>query len=112
LTPVLATLSKDGREIYLVIANGSWTRAVPCRVHVRNFVLGRAEGVLLTNDHLDGSPLLERKEDAVRGFSVTREGSGVTCTLPAHAVVFLTLERSKQERTTDEQDGTKIANSQ
>ena len=95
LTPVLATLSKDGREIYLVIANGSWTRAVPCRVQVRNSALGRAEGVLLTNDHRDGSPLLERKEDAVRGFPVAQEGSDVTCTLPAHAVVFLTLERSK-----------------
>jgi hypothetical protein len=57
--------------------------------------VGRAAGVLLTNDHLDGAPLLDRKEDAVTNFPVAREGSDVTCTLPPHAVVFLTLERSK-----------------
>jgi hypothetical protein len=95
LTPALATLSKDEREIYLVIANGSWTRTVPCRVRLRNFAVGRATGVMLTNDHLDGAPLLDRKEDAVMGFPVAQEASDVTCTLPAHAVVFLTLERSK-----------------
>ena len=95
LTPALATLSKDEREIYLVIANASWTRTVPCRMRLRNFAVGRATGVLLTNDHLDGAPLLDRKEDAVMGFPVAQEASDVTCTLPAHAVVFLTLERSK-----------------
>ena len=95
LTPTLATLSKDEHEIYLVIANGSWTRAVPCRVRLRNFVAGSATGVVLTNDNLGGSPLLDRKEDAVVGFPVVREGNDVTCTIPAHAVVFVTLERFK-----------------
>jgi hypothetical protein len=57
--------------------------------------VGRAEGVLLTNDHLDGAPLLDRKEDAVMSFPVAQEASAVTCTLPAHAVLFLTLQRSK-----------------
>ncbi len=93
LTPVLTTLSRDGREIHLVIANGSWAGAVPCRVHLRNFVAGRATGVVLTNDNLDGSPLLDRKEDAVRDFPVTCDGSGMTCLLPPHSVVFLTMER-------------------
>jgi hypothetical protein len=94
LTPVLATLSKDEREIYLVIANGSWTRSVPCRIGLRNFAVGHVAGVLLTNDHLDGAPLLDRKEDAVMSFPVAQEASAVTCTLPAHAVLFLTLGRS------------------
>ncbi|MGD0538826.1 MAG: hypothetical protein ABSC03_14415 [Verrucomicrobiota bacterium] len=95
LTPVLATMSKDEREIYLVIANASWTRTVPCRVRLRNFAVGRATGVVLTNNNLDGAPLLDRKEDAVMGIPVAREASDVTCTLPAHAVVFLTLKRSR-----------------
>jgi hypothetical protein len=95
LTPALATLSKDEREVYLVIANGSWTRPVPCHVQLRNFAVGRATGVLLTNDHLDGSPLLDRKEDAVTSFPVAQEPSTMTFTLPPHAVVFLTLQRSK-----------------
>jgi sulfur carrier protein ThiS len=95
LTPTLATLSRDDHELYLVIANGSWTRAVPCRVHLRNFAVARATGVVLTNSNLDGSPLLDRKEDAVMEFSVAREGNDVTCAIPAHAVVFVTLEQSK-----------------
>lgn len=98
LTPVLATLSKDESELYLVIANGSWSNAAPCRVHLKNFGVGRATGVVLTNDKLDGSPLLDRKEDAVMAFPVAREGDDVTCTIPAHAVAFVTLERSKQDR--------------
>jgi hypothetical protein len=95
LTPALATLSKDERVIYLVIANGSWTRTVPCRVRTLNFAVGRATGVLLTNDHLDGAPLLDRKDDEVMSFPVDQESSDVAFPLPAHAVVFLTLERSK-----------------
>ena len=94
LTPVLTTLSQDGREMYLVIANGSWANAVPCRVSLQNFHAGRATGVLMANDNPDGSPLLGRKEDAVRDFPVVREGLGVTFTLPPHAVVFVTLERA------------------
>ena len=93
LTPALTTLSRDGREIYLVIANGSWARAVPCRVHLQNFTAARATGVALTSHRLDGSPLLGQKEDAVRDFPVACDGTGVTCTLPPHAVVFVTLER-------------------
>jgi hypothetical protein len=96
LTPALATLSKDEQEIYLVIANGSWTRSVPCRARLRHFVVGSATGVVLTNDNLDGSPLLDRKEDAVMALPVVCEDGGVTCTIPAHAVVFVTLERFKQ----------------
>jgi hypothetical protein len=62
---------------------------------LQNFAVGRAAGVLLTNDNLDGAPLLAHKEDAVISFPVAQEASDVTCTLPAHSVVFLTLERSK-----------------
>ncbi len=95
LTPTLATLSKDEKELYLVIANGSWTTSVPCRVRLQNFTVGRATGVVLTNDDLDANPLLERKEDFVKDFTVAIEGDAVTCAIPPHAVVFVTLERAK-----------------
>ena len=95
LTPALVTLSKDERELYLVIANGSWTQSVPCCMHLRNFAATRATGVLLTQDKLDGAPLLDRKEDAVKDFPVVCAGDDVTCTLPPHSVVFVTLERGK-----------------
>ncbi len=93
LTPVLATLSGDGRELYLVAANGSWTRAVPCRVKLQDFRAARIVGVVLTGDRLDGKPLLERKEDAISDLPVTTTGDEVTCTLPPHAVVFVTMAR-------------------
>ncbi len=92
---MLATLSKDERELYLVIANGSWTRSVPCRVQLRNFVAARATGVLLSSDQLDGPPLLDKKEDAVTNFPLAYAGDEVTCTLPAHAVLFVTLQNGK-----------------
>jgi hypothetical protein len=47
-TPVLATLSKDGSALYVVIANGSWAKAAPCRIDVRNFPISQAHGILLT----------------------------------------------------------------
>jgi hypothetical protein len=94
LTPVLATWSDDGNEMYLVMANGSWTRAVPCRVMLQGFRAARARGVVLSSNELDGKPLLEKKEEAVSDFPVGTTGEEVNCTLPPHAVVFVTLSRS------------------
>jgi hypothetical protein len=90
-TPTLITLSKDGRIVYLTVGNGSWTRAVPCLVHLRNFHAGRLEGMVLTNDNLDAKPLLDEKKDLVSPFPVTATPDGVTCTIPPHAVVFVTM---------------------
>ncbi len=36
VTPALVTLSKDGKSLYLVVANGSWDTAVPCTLDVRH----------------------------------------------------------------------------
>jgi hypothetical protein len=94
LTPAVATLSGDGREIYLVMANGSWTRAVPCQVRLKDFRAAQARGVVISSDKLDGKPLLERKEEAVSDFPVETTGEVVSCTLPPHAIVFVALERS------------------
>jgi hypothetical protein len=93
VSPTLASLSKDGREIYLVMANGSWSRALPCRVRVRNFGQFHAAGVVLENGNPDAQPLLERKEDAVSDLPVTVADGDVACTLPPHAVAFVTLTR-------------------
>lgn len=95
LTPVLATLSQDERELYLVIANGSWTKPIPCRVQLKNFSADRTTGVLLSSDKLNGSPLLDKKEDAIADFPLNRSGNTITCTLPAHSVLFATLQRNK-----------------
>jgi len=92
LTPVLATQSKDKKHLYLVMANGSWDRSIPCRAKVANFKAARAEGILLTHSNLDGKPLLQRKEEAVTPLSVSVTNQEVTCTLPPHSVVFITIK--------------------
>lgn len=91
-TPVLATLAQDGKTLYLVIANGSWDQATPCRIEVRDFPVAKVDGVLLTHPDPDGKPLLERKEDAVSPFAVATAANVLTCTIPPHAVVFLTIQ--------------------
>jgi len=94
LTPVAATLSEDQKHVFLILANGSWNRAVPCRIHLRDFTAGRATGVALSHPDPDGYPLLEKKEDLVRGLPVALDGPRLTATLPPHAVVFITLDRA------------------
>jgi hypothetical protein len=94
LTPVLATLSTDGNEMYLVMANGSWTRSVPCRIKLRDFPVAQTRAVVIRSDKLDGKPLLERKQDAVSDFPVATTPEELTCTLGPHAIVFVTLSRS------------------
>ena len=93
LTPVLATLSADGREIYLVIANGSWKQNFPCAVTTKGFATGSAAGVLLSNGDLDGNPLLQRKEDAISELPVSVKGTQIMCDVPPHSVVFITLRK-------------------
>jgi hypothetical protein len=90
-TPALATLSRDGRAIYLVIANGSWTRTVPCHIKLQYFRAVRAQGIVLTSDKLNGKPLLENKEEAISDFPVDISGEAADCTIPPHAIVFLNV---------------------
>jgi hypothetical protein len=93
LTPALATLDADGKTLYLVVVNGSWDRAVPCRVSLRNFRAGSAAGVALSQDDMDGDPLLQRKEDAVSALPINLSADALSCTLPPHSVVFITARR-------------------
>ena len=92
VTPALVTLSRDRKSLYLVVANGSWDRAVPCSLDMRNFGPARVSGIVLTSPDIDGKPLLQRKEDAIADLPVTLAGRRVTCTIPPHSVVFLTVE--------------------
>ena len=94
VTPALATLSADGRQLYLVIANGSWSQSFPCTVTTKGFSAQTASGVLLSNDDLDAHPLLQRKEDAISDLPVTVEGNKMTCKVPQHSVVFITLNKN------------------
>ena len=92
LTPVLVTLSKDGKAIYVVAVNGSWDKAVPCRVKVANFPVKTARAVVLSQNDMDAKPLLQKKEDAIMPLEVTVADGEVQCTLPPHSAMFLTVE--------------------
>ncbi len=92
LTPALATLSADGRRLYLVIANGSWLKAVDGRVVLKNFLPERATAVTLSQSDADAGPLIDRKEDVVRELPVALGDGDMRFAVPAHAIVFITLE--------------------
>ena len=94
LTPVLGTLSEDGRTIHLVIANGSAIRAVPCSVALRNFDATTAAGVTLSQRDLDAHPLVNRAEDAVGALRVELAPPGAAFTVPPQSVVFVSLRRA------------------
>ena len=90
-TPALATLSADGKSVYLVMVNGSWSKPAPCAVTLRGFALTSAKGVVLSQDGLDAHPLIARQADAVSDLAVTLEGNSLRCALPAHCAVFITV---------------------
>ena len=91
LTPVLATLSKDGKNLYLIMANGSWGKGIPCRVNILNHPFSQAQAVLLTHHDPDGNPFLEKKEDAVSRLPLSLIQQEIRCTIPPHSVVFITV---------------------
>ncbi len=90
----MASQSEDGRQLFLILANGSWDRSVPCTVRADGFTPDRAEAVVLTHDDPDADALLERKEELVHTLPVTLNGPQLTLKLPPHAVAFVTLTRS------------------
>ncbi|NLX94586.1 MAG: hypothetical protein GXY83_00265 [Rhodopirellula sp.] len=93
LTPAVATLSDDGKQLFLILANGSWDRSIPCTLRLSGFAAGDVKAVVLSHDDPDGDPLLERKEDLVRELAVRLDGEQLSTTLPPHAVAFVTLAR-------------------
>ena len=93
LAPAVVMLSKDEKTMYVIAANASSDRSIPCTLNVRNFVVANASGVLLSSSDLNGSPLLEKKEDFVSDLPVRVNASTVTCTLPPHSVTFLSLKK-------------------
>jgi hypothetical protein len=80
-TPVLASLSSNERQIFLVMANGSWSCAVPCRTDVRGFGRFSATGVALGNAQLDDKPLLRSKEEFVSALPLNVSEEMLSCAL-------------------------------
>ena len=95
ITPAVVTIDADSRRLYAIVANGSWTRSIPCRIELSGFSPGKAAGIVLSNSNPDASPFLNRKEDLVGDLAVHLDGPRLTATLPPHSVTFLTLETAK-----------------
>ena len=93
LCPALATLSADGATLYLVLVNGAAAQAFPATVRLDGFAARTAAGVQLTSADLDGPPLLKRTEDLVAPLAVTLAAGELRFQLPAHAVVFVAIQR-------------------
>jgi len=96
LTPTIVTLSKDGRTMYVMIANASWERSFPCEIAIKHFRPSHATGVLLSNSDLDHKPMLERKDELVSSFTARAHAGGVDFVLPAHSVLFLKIEQAPE----------------
>ena len=91
LTPVMATLSEDEQQLYLIMANGSWETAVPTRISLRSRLPRQVTGIVLSHGDADGDPFLENREELVQDLAIEAEGQELTALLPPHAVAFVTI---------------------
>lgn len=100
VTPVLLTTDRERRTVFCIIANGSWTESIPCQMQFKNFQGKLASAVFLSDDDLDGNPLLTSKDRFVRPLSVAAsqdraaKNTLLRATIPPHSVVFVSLARS------------------
>lgn len=94
MTPVVATLSDDGKRMFLILANGSWETPAPCQIQLQRFGVSGVEAVLLSSDDPDADPQLSSCEEIFRELPISREGERLRATLPPHSVAFITLASS------------------
>ena len=92
LTPVVATVSDDGQRLFLILANGSWARTVPCRIDLRNLPARQAEATLLSHPDPDGDPFIEHRKDLIHELPLSLRGVQLAMTLPPHSVAFVRIE--------------------
>ncbi len=91
-TPTLVTLDEDGRRMYFVIANASWDDDAPCVVNLANFIPAAAAAVVLTQQDRDAPGLVDSVRDVTRDLPVQLSGDKLSFTVPAHSVVFITVD--------------------
>jgi hypothetical protein len=93
LAPIIATLSKDESQLFVIIANGSKELSYPADLSVAGFESKRSAAKVLRHDNLQADALLERDADFVHDLPLTVAGKRVTFMVPSHSVVFITLSR-------------------
>jgi hypothetical protein len=93
LTPTLATLSQDQMTLYLIIANASSNKVIPCRLVLKYFPVKTAEAIVLAPPDPEAHPLVDRIEEVLHPLSMALLGTEASLSLPARSVVFATLHR-------------------
>jgi hypothetical protein len=101
-TPTLVTVSDDGTQLFLCIVNASWTKDRTAVFSLRDAYAVEAQGVALSDDHLDGIPVVKEEKDFVRPLTVECSATTIRFDLPRHAVVFVraTLGNDREGTTT------------
>jgi len=92
MTPVLATLSTDGKTMYVMIANGSWNQTVPCKIGWSHFTAVGSEAYVLSDGNPDGKPLLDSDDAFVSLADPPTKPDGLTYDVPPHSVTFIRIE--------------------
>jgi hypothetical protein len=94
LTPAMASITKDGSRLELMVANGSETSDVPATIHLPDFTATRCDALLLHAADPNAPPLLVREQDFLRQLPATLAAGKVTFNLPARSVAFVTFTRA------------------
>jgi hypothetical protein len=94
LTPAMASITKDGSRLEVMLVNGSGTSDVPATIHLPDFAATRCDALLLHAADPNAPPLLVREQDFVRQLPVTLAAGKVTFKLPARSVAFVTFTRT------------------
>ncbi|MFH0911647.1 MAG: hypothetical protein V1918_09120 [Planctomycetota bacterium] len=97
----LATLSGDGRTLFLVLANGTGKSDLPCEVAVKNFPIAQADGRRLFQKSLDAPALVTEESEAIEPVVFRKKTeTALTFTCQAHSVYFLALQRKERPAST------------
>ena len=93
LTPLLASIDPRTGDLFIIVANGSWQRSVPCELLLLpTFNAKRVTTVCLSDDDLDRHPLLEPGQEYRIPLAAEVKNNVLRTTLPPHSVTFLRLE--------------------
>lgn len=91
LTPVLASIDREKKVLYLIIANCSWNRTVHLEAALSKFEVHQTEGWVLSNGDLNAKPWISQREDLIGRLPVEITGGTIQAELPAHSVAFIAL---------------------
>jgi len=93
LVPAMATISKDGNTLYLMLVNGSWKNSYPASINIKGFASQKHNAVLLTHDDINADPEIKEKSEFVKDLAISRDGDKLAFEIPAHSIAFITLNK-------------------